>query len=432
MYLQEIIEVAIGLIFAWLLLSIAVLQIQEIIASITKKRARDLETTIGNMLKDETFLTRLYDHPLIQSLMEPITEKKANLLQKIELKERTKVSLSLLDKYRKWAYKDKPSYIPAQVFATALFDIVAKAGTKDSHILGVLPDFREKVEQLKKGDQETANALISYLVNLGQAYAGTQIQEFKNHLKEEMIVKLYELEKVGTDKTSNKPLAGTVGILVSYLKNDRVDELAFLLGSIEPYLTQVRRKALTHSSKQLGIALNSLLAGVDEFATDTDKAIAVGRKNVEMWFDSTMERLTGWYKQWAQIWAFFIALAIAISFNVDTIHIAQQLWKNPALRQASTVYIEDFVKQKTADGTNLSETELAQLQTDLKNLSFPIGWGEAQKEPHQSVILFAFLKAFGWLLTAGAAMQGAPFWFDTLKKLVNIRSTGVNPAEKSK
>jgi hypothetical protein len=29
-------------------------------------------------------------------------------------------------------------------------------------------------------------------------------------------------------------------------------------------------------------------------------------------------------------------------------------------------------------------------------------------------------------------MQGAPFWFDTLKKLVNIRSSGANPTEKPK
>jgi hypothetical protein len=44
--------------------------------------------------------------------------------------------------------------------------------------------------------------------------------------------------------------------------------------------------------------------------------------------------------------------------------------------------------------------------------------------------LFILLKLIGWLITAGATVLGAPFWFDTLKKLVNIRGTGVNPAEK--
>jgi hypothetical protein len=28
-------------------------------------------------------------------------------------------------------------------------------------------------------------------------------------------------------------------------------------------------------------------------------------------------------------------------------------------------------------------------------------------------------------------MQGAPFWFEMLKKLVNVRSSGVKPEEKA-
>jgi hypothetical protein len=40
------------------------------------------------------------------------------------------------------------------------------------------------------------------------------------------------------------------------------------------------------------------------------------------------------------------------------------------------------------------------------------------------------LKLFGILITAGATAQGAPFWFDVLKRFVNIRSTGPNPNEK--
>jgi hypothetical protein len=36
----------------------------------------------------------------------------------------------------------------------------------------------------------------------------------------------------------------------------------------------------------------------------------------------------------------------------------------------------------------------------------------------------------GILLTALAARQGAPFWFDVLKRVVNLRGTGANPSEK--
>jgi hypothetical protein len=40
------------------------------------------------------------------------------------------------------------------------------------------------------------------------------------------------------------------------------------------------------------------------------------------------------------------------------------------------------------------------------------------------------VKLIGILITAGATAQGAPFWFDILKRFVNIRGTGPNPSEK--
>ena len=38
----------------------------------------------------------------------------------------------------------------------------------------------------------------------------------------------------------------------------------------------------------------------------------------------------------------------------------------------------------------------------------------------------------GWLLTAFAMMLGAPFWFDTLCRFVNIRNIGIKPANAEK
>ena len=37
----------------------------------------------------------------------------------------------------------------------------------------------------------------------------------------------------------------------------------------------------------------------------------------------------------------------------------------------------------------------------------------------------------GWCLTAAAVSLGAPFWFDTLKRFVSIRSAGKPPAEET-
>jgi len=39
------------------------------------------------------------------------------------------------------------------------------------------------------------------------------------------------------------------------------------------------------------------------------------------------------------------------------------------------------------------------------------------------------LKLLGIFITGAAAAQGAPFWFDILKKVVNVRASGVNSDE---
>ena len=60
----------------------------------------------------------------------------------------------------------------------------------------------------------------------------------------------------------------------------------------------------------------------------------------------------------------------------------------------------------------------------------PIGWSESQKqylrEPGHFVIAI-----FGWLVAALAASLGAPFWFDTLQRVANIRANGRAPDEKT-
>jgi hypothetical protein len=44
------------------------------------------------------------------------------------------------------------------------------------------------------------------------------------------------------------------------------------------------------------------------------------------------------------------------------------------------------------------------------------------------VILGVFM---GWALTAIAVSMGAPFWFDLLGKVINVRNTGPKPASSS-
>ncbi|MFH7010946.1 hypothetical protein ACHRV5_03690 [Flavobacterium sp. FlaQc-52] len=48
-------------------------------------------------------------------------------------------------------------------------------------------------------------------------------------------------------------------------------------------------------------------------------------KQIEDWYDDSMNRIAGWYKKQVQFWLFSIGLVIAICFNVDIIEIAGKI-----------------------------------------------------------------------------------------------------------
>jgi hypothetical protein len=125
------------------------------------------------------------------------------------------------------------------------------------------------------------------------------------------------------------------------------------------------------------------------------------------WFDSTMARLSGAYKRRQLLMSFLLALLLAILLNIDSIHLFQTLWRQPALAAAI--------------GAVPAALD-AKLVNDLATL--PIGWTS-----FPPVLDGAFaLQVTGWLITASTTLFGAPFWFDILQRAINLRSTGAKPA----
>lgn len=124
------------------------------------------------------------------------------------------------------------------------------------------------------------------------------------------------------------------------------------------------------------------------------------------WFNSAMERLSGVYKRRQLLISFLLALLLTILLNVDSIHLFQTLWQNPAL-----------AAQIKAAPSALDAEALRQLWT------MPIGWSTF---PPRLDSAFA-LQVAGWLITAGTTLFGAPFWFDLLQRAVQLRGTGAKP-----
>jgi hypothetical protein len=173
--------------------------------------------------------------------------------------------------------------------------------------------------------------------------------------------------------------------------------------------------------------------------------------------------------------ALLIGFFVALFMNVDSISLTGYLWREPAVRAVLATKAQEFelsiTTQTSGDTTNAYQA-MQDFQDQFSGLNLPIGWTLKEKtdpifqEPGAACTLMPkageyfgvslsgkiipyfkdrcfttsqpdhstniFLKFLGILITAIAAQQGAPFWFDVLKKFINLRGTGANPAEKGK
>jgi hypothetical protein len=173
----------------------------------------------------------------------------------------------------------------------------------------------------------------------------------------------------------------------------------------------------------------------------TCRDLPEARARLEQWFDDAMERVSGEYKRKAQRWLVVWAVLVVFGGNIDSIRIAEHLYQNPGLRRALADSAGGVVEESrellatnaVAQATNAPAGSIEQLREaanrvaavsrQLEDLGLPIGWSNAR--PHLRGHLFE--TAMGLLLSTAAFAMGAPFWFDLLNKLVNLRAGGRPP-----
>jgi hypothetical protein len=191
----------------------------------------------------------------------------------------------------------------------------------------------------------------------------------------------------------------------------------------------------------------------NKLATKTGSEMELFRTKLENWYDSNMDRVGGTLKQkYSRPLTFWLGLAIVFVMNVDSISLAKYLYSNPDARAklAASAYAEgrndslklsvnlppaDSAKLKTwQDTVNARIQAVNKAKAALSDV-IPLGWSQgefsgyaksicAKNQPKSPVIM----KLLGLLLTTLAVMLGAPFWFDLLNKITNIRGTGAKPA----
>lgn len=125
---SPIVDVAMGLAFFYVTLSLVCSSIQEIIASLLGLRSRNLKKGIRNLIGSE-YAEAMYDHPLIKGLRKP---------------------------------KKLPSYIKPDIFSTALIDMISRDKTDENAIDTAAEDVRALIAKID-ANNPTRELLISLL-----------------------------------------------------------------------------------------------------------------------------------------------------------------------------------------------------------------------------------------------------------------------------
>jgi len=307
MFGSSVLDVAVGMVFVYLLLSLACSAAKEGLEALMKKRAIDLERGIRELLNDHTgtgLAKKLYEHPLIDSLFRGTYDQQKG--------------------GRFWT--DLPSYIPAGNFALALMAVVSKSPPAANQPAPALPLLREGIDGLE--NPQVKQALLT--------------------------------------------LVGAAG-----------DNLA------------------------------------------------QARANVEAWFNSSMDRVAGWYKRWTQAVIFCLGLLLVAFLNADTIAIGHSLVRDPSVRQTLVGAAQESAKSRPQESEDEARRRLTKNVEQIQQWGMPIGWDPKDSRTWPGKDGWGWvMKGVGLLLTALAISLGAPFWFDVLNKFMVVRST-VKPEEKS-
>ena len=286
MFGSNVLEVVISVIFVYILLSLICSTVNEqVIVRLLSLRAQVLQEGITNMLANPALAAQLYNHPLIKALSQDTLYMKS---PKSQAKIAASPDKADIAKVR------KPSYIPSDIFALALKDVLQQ--------------------------QREAGGVITFTIPAGVGVS---------------------LGKINVD-----------------LEKD-------LLG-------------------------------------------------MEAWFNSTMDRVSGWYKRRVQVFIFLLGLLIAAGLNIDTISLITTVSHNETVRATLVSAAQGY--------TTRQDPNLSLLQNDISQVQPMVGWYSLP-----TTFQDWLLKIVGLLTTTFAVSLGAPFWFDVLNKFVSFRSSGPPP-----
>lgn len=430
MFASTVIEVVIGLVFVFSLMAILVTYTNSIISTALNLRAKQLKQGLQDLLTDPDVQAKVLAHPLINMVNVP---------------DRTAPDLNL----SKVLESDEANvqYIDPTTFVDALVNVLV-SGSDDS----LFNTLRQAIDDVKS---------LSEKLQLREL-----LQDLRTAFSEQTLRDIYDAAEKLEDETTRKAILDSLAEIEA-----TAAALRFNDGELVPLLESIQRI----DDPRLRNALNTIVSA----AQSVDEA----KSKLESWFNERMGRVSSEFSKVLQRYSLIVALVIALFFNVDTIYLAQTLYVNDDLRaevvttatlfdetQFSLIFPEVTTTDQTSaddgaaaegdtstddDGATLEElnaqiTEAQVATQTLLDMQLPIGWVYQEidealvaqslalglPDPYDNArnawnlipgnsdgwLWLVLQKIAGILVTTIAAAQGAPFWFDLLRRLTTRRS----------
>lgn len=425
--MSGILQLAVGLIFVYSLMAILVTQVNTMITRYFNLRAKNLRDSIQSLITDRRLLAEVLTHPLIKM----VDAEKGGQLS-LEVRDNSDAT-AIIDK----AKLNRVDYIAPATFVESLVGLLmVRAEGAIQDILELLSDgeLRRSVElQMRTIIAAPSDDKIDAL---GQTLAGAVLDEKQRKDAD----KFYHI----VDKS------------FSGIRTRSADLMPLLMG-VETINLPILREALRMV-----------------IFTANDAAEAV--RKLEAWFDDGMNRASSLFRERLQRYSLIGAFALVVLLNVDTLAMVRSFWIDPSLREAVAVAAEDFIQtvpdedeqaaaptptpsvldpnatpvppEAATDEAAVEEFEqsvedVRATVDQLLRLNVPIGWtwqpadctstADDQIRLCESANnLWNFFdttnpdlftlwlgKIVGLVVSAIAAAQGAPFWFDLLRKLTS-------------
>ncbi len=421
---SAVIDVIIGLVFVYILLSLLVAQVNQIVANLLNLRAQQLRVRVEGIIYDADLQERVLSHPVVGITRPPTTVK--------ETTQRARRTTPV-------------TTLSSTNFAKAMINILSDPFLDVYAALTLVEDeaerqrLRDIVDQLKVNlnSPERANAVLN---------------QFHSRIT--------ALEPA--NRPDRRALLRTLSPLQTSIREFQSGNSALL--QIYNSVSQVENRAFQQ-------AMETVLSGV-QTVNEAEAAI-------EEWFDNKMAQTKDLYARTMQYLSLVVGLVIALVLNIDSLYLAETLWNDSALRDRLTVAAtsaafgnDSFViqEQVPAEGTEQTPEQAVDAVVDsfqlaeatfqeLLELRLPIGWtfrppgtniasnvvgAESvniydpltDKRNLYNLIPFVtgnwflnlLIKIVGLLVTSFAVAQGAPFWFDVLRRISGNKNTSSTPS----